>query len=295
MLGPVVAGEAPPPLNAPPGMLLWEAATAPEIPYTPDLLARGQKLYGIRCAICHGLDGQGKGPSSLYMRTPPRDFSRGMFKFRTSGDGEFPSDEDLFRTVTAGFPAYGMPSYRYLSEEDRWALAQYVKHLASMGLEESFKAYAREEGERFDPVSTRRIIALKTEPGPALVIPPEPADPDGQAIDRGKLLFEGKQYLCSTCHGVTGQGDGPSVVEGMKDSWGNPIRPRNLTLARAYRKSGWRPEDTVRRILLGVPGTPMPAAPNAVKTPEGVREVWDIARYVEHLSTEAQNEALNHP
>ena len=110
------------PLSGPPGLVQWEKVSADQTPASANLLARGKRLYSVRCATCHGSDGNGRGPASIFLDPPPRDFTRGSFKLRSTHPDGMPADMDLFRTITAGFPAFGMPSFVYLSEEDRWSL-----------------------------------------------------------------------------------------------------------------------------------------------------------------------------
>jgi cytochrome c oxidase cbb3-type subunit 2 len=217
------------------------------------------------------------------MDTLPRDFTKGVFKFRTTREG-MPTEEDLYRSITAGFPAYGMPSFVYLPNEERWALVHYVEELVRRGLEDKFRRMAEEEGEEYDS----ELVEEWLEPGSPIQLPPEPPGAELVAsVARGRELFKGQTYNCASCHGDSGTGDGPSAAD-LKDEWGNPIRPRDLTKGWVFRKSGWRTEDTVRVILYGIPGTPMPANTAATETPEGIRDVWDIARYIDHLMSDGE-------
>lgn len=261
--------------DAPAGMTLWSAVTGRESAASADeLLARGRQLYGIRCAICHGMSGAGDGPASLFMETQPRDFTRLTFKFRKSSRG-FPSDLDLFRSITAGFPAYGMPSFRYLSDEDRWSLVHYVKVLAREGWISEFR---EQEGSDFDAQEADEIVAERMKPGkPVTVGRPPPAA--AESLARGKVLYE---QSCLSCHGTTGRADGPSAPD-MKDDWGQPIKSHDFTLGRAFRKAGWRHEDLVRVLVTGLPGTPMPSYVELLADPNNLSEFWDLARYVEQL------------
>ncbi|MCH7590084.1 cytochrome c, partial [PVC group bacterium] len=124
--------------------IYWSDVGASKIPEVPELLALGKSIYGQRCAGCHGQNGLGNGSATAYMLTKPRDFSQGEFKLHTTMD--FPTDEDLFSTITVGFPAYGMPSYAYLSERQRWALVYYVKQLGRQGFKWALaKSSAKEQ------------------------------------------------------------------------------------------------------------------------------------------------------
>ncbi len=273
--------------RVPPGMVVWEAAGAEQTAESPELLAAGEALYSARCAICHGKRGDGEGPAARFMASKPRNFRRGIFKFGTVKPDGLPSDRDLFRSITAGFPAYGMPSYRYLSDRDRWSLVYHVKALVAAGVEEQFRHDAEEFDEDVDLDELREFVDSWIRPGTPLSAPPEPKGGDTDAVARGRKLFQADVYQCSRCHGPNGTGDGPSAKD-LEDAWGNPIRPRNYTLGLAYRKVAVRRQDVVRLILLGIPGTPMPSNSRPTESSQGTREAWDVAAYVEHLTAEAR-------
>lgn len=50
-----------------------------------DARARGSKIFGHYCQMCHGTEGQGDGPNSTFLETSPRDFTdREFWQKRTS-------------------------------------------------------------------------------------------------------------------------------------------------------------------------------------------------------------------
>lgn len=89
---------------------------------TPALLEKGKTSFTTNCATCHGDKGDGNGPAGQYMTPKPRDYSKDKFK---KGD----KVEQIFATVTSGLPGTSMVGFGHLSEEERWALAYYVKQL----------------------------------------------------------------------------------------------------------------------------------------------------------------------
>ncbi len=64
---------------------------------------------------------EGFGPAAVWAQAKPgeRDFTLGAYKFRTTGSGEPPTDEDLFRIVTRGVPGTAMSGWTTLSAEER--------------------------------------------------------------------------------------------------------------------------------------------------------------------------------
>ncbi len=227
-----------------------------------DLLPRGKAVYLRRCVGCHGEKGDGKGPSAPFLNPKPRDFTSGVFKFRsTSGGGStLPLDEDLFITVSHGLWGTPMPPWYEISVQERLAVIQYIKTFSDR---------------------------WKTDqPGAAIQIPDEPAV-TMESLARGKQQFD---TVCATCHGATGQGDGlpPGT---LSDTWGNPVNPANLTLpagAPGGVKLGHDGRHLYRTIETGVGGTPMPPFAGAF-TPE---QTWDLVHYVQSLRVDAHIASL---
>ncbi len=108
----------------------------PHVPWEhPGSVAMGRDIYAMACVMCHGVDGKGDGsvgPMLSPRRAPqPRDFTAGVFKFRSTPSGELPITADLYRTVTEGIAGRGgpltfgmrrhriMPSFRQMPEEQR--------------------------------------------------------------------------------------------------------------------------------------------------------------------------------
>src|SRR5262249_15005958 len=71
---------------------------AAQLGLTDERLAAGSKLFRERCQECHGLSGDGRGPTAPWLTPHPRDFRAGQFKFTSTG--KKPTRADLFRTLT---------------------------------------------------------------------------------------------------------------------------------------------------------------------------------------------------
>ena len=93
-------------------------------------LARGGAVYEASCAVCHGERGDGRGHAAHMFRIQPRDFTRGLFKFRSTPSGSLPTDADLLGTITRGLRWTAMIGRPDLPEPDRRAVVQYLKTLA---------------------------------------------------------------------------------------------------------------------------------------------------------------------
>src|ERR1041384_3257532 len=137
----------------------------------------GKALYEQHCAACHGLNGDGNGPASVWLFPRPRNFSAGLFKIQSNPAGSLPTDDDLLQTVTRGMPGSSMPSFTYLTEPQRRAAVQYVKFLT---------AYTDESGKRInrfeEAKANNRLL-------PPINVPPEPPV-TVQALAQGVALYQ---------------------------------------------------------------------------------------------------------
>jgi mono/diheme cytochrome c family protein len=224
--------------------------------------APGKIVYEQHCAACHGVTGDGNGPAAVWLFPKPRNFSSGLFKIQSTPSGSLPSDEDLFQTVTRGMPGSSMPSFTYLTDQQRTNVVQYVKDLTAVTDSSGKRANS------FEKAKTENQLAAPVQ------VPPEPAG-TLQALIQGKEMFTKLQ--CFTCHGETGAGDGPSALT-LKDNWGLPLHPRDFNTG-AFR-GGHTGRDLYLRIHNGMAGTPMPAFGEGVITPE---ERWSLVLYIQSL------------
>lgn len=273
--------------------LYWADVNMNKIPESPELLALGRTTYGQRCVGCHGQSGLGNGPAAAYLLTKPRDFSEGQFKLRTTMD--FPTDEDLYRTITVGFPAYSMPHFTYLPEELRWGLVYYVKQLGRQGFQRQMaKRLAQDELDvDLDSLTPgqeaelkERIAEIREESADIadflfepdrMVELPEPMPATAANLQRGKEVYS--ELECNKCHGDAGHGDGPSAQE-LTDDKGRQIWPRDFAMNGWYFKGGERPGDIFRVLLTGMPGTPMPSYDMGV---DSYNDLWNLSHYIRTL------------
>ena len=132
----------------------------------------GKALYQRYCIFCHGADGDGRGESAPYLNPKPRDFTKAVFKCRSTPSGSLPLDSDLYDTITRGIHASGMPSWKPLLKQERADLVAYIKTFSSSFQEEK--------------------------PGEPVVIPAEPPS-SPESVKRGADLFQSMN--CWACHG----------------------------------------------------------------------------------------------
>ena len=103
----------------------WGQSAPPK--KTPELLAKGKKLYEQNCMPCHGAKGDGKGPAGALLKPPPRDFNMPLSQW-THSKGDI---KKVFEVISKGIPNTAMVKWDQLSEQDRWALAYFVEGFAT--------------------------------------------------------------------------------------------------------------------------------------------------------------------
>ena len=69
--------------------------------------AAGKAVFMANCMSCHGMTGKGDGPVGKVLNPPPRDFSKGEFKFDADKSGEPGTDADLAMVIKKGPAQYG--------------------------------------------------------------------------------------------------------------------------------------------------------------------------------------------
>jgi len=222
-----------------------DTPVAPRPASTSATVAKGKQLFDANCIQCHGAEGKGDGYGAPFLVPPPRDLTGGQFKFRTTGGGQLPTDDDLFRTISRGANGTGMPPWKYLlNDDDRWALVEYVK--------------------TFDP-RFANARALK-----AMALPEAP----GRSRDavHGQAVYLKMQ--CEKCHGEDGRGVGPSS-NAMVDAKGRHVNALNFTQPAAYR-TGWTEREIIRTLETGMNGVPMPSFTGAMSK----QEEYDLVAYL---------------
>ena len=215
-------------------------------------LQSGRNLYLRHCMHCHGVSGDGAGPTAQYFKVKPRDYRQGVIKFSsTKASVSHPSRDDLFRIIKLGVPGTYMPSFMLLPDDEVNLIAEYVRWLAMRGeMERKLNAWLTTEYSQeavADASSASEIEAQfnsewaeeasgkieqfsgdvkfdweEAEKPESVVNPTVPRTPSSpESIARGRELFLSKDAKCASCHGQTGRGNGPST-ESYNDEPGKP-------------------------------------------------------------------------
>jgi mono/diheme cytochrome c family protein len=264
----------------------------------PATLARGSVLYREHCLHCHGVTGDGRGPTGKWVNPHPRDFRSGLFKFTTVNRVEKAtlkaSRGDLARTLRQGVEGTAMPSFGLLTEQQIQDLVSYVMHLSIRGETEirtvlgAFDAakmeMVDEDGlEEYVNKASRSVVkAWKDSQATAnwIPIPAMAFDPNDvankvklqESVQRGKKLFEDKKTNCNGCHVNYGR-----QAPYKADDWGTLSRPRNLT--QGIFRGGRRDSDLYARIHSGIVGSGMNNFGKDLKSDE----IWDLVNFVRVL------------
>ena len=218
-------------------------------PVRSDIVGRKNGLYREHCAHCHGVTGDGMGPTAAFLKPYPRDYRPGIFKFKSTERADKPTHADLLRILRNGIAGTSMPSFALLSEPQIDALVEYVKYLSIRGETELslMRAYFEldddaqgilPETREFLVDETLTPIAEKWKSAAAaqIVVPDMPADIDlAESIAKGKELFYGDKANCVKCHGVTGLGDGQA---NDYDDWSKAIVEINKEIKGGLAKAG---------------------------------------------------------
>ncbi|MDZ4688474.1 MAG: cytochrome c [Planctomycetaceae bacterium] len=101
-------------------------------------LQLGRQVYMKNCLHCHGVAGDGAGPTARYLNPKPRDYRLGLFKFTSTLAPERITRDDLHRVVKYGIPGTYMPSFLLLDKPgtgdvNTKAVIEYVRWLAMRG------------------------------------------------------------------------------------------------------------------------------------------------------------------
>ena len=215
-----------------------------------DGLQKGRDLYLKHCVHCHGVSGDGDGPTAPYLKPRPRDYRKGLFKFTSTKPGVRASRDDLFRVVKLGVPGTYMPSFMLLPDDEVASIVEFVRWLSMRGelesklvvqlsldfsetrLEDESAADVTAEFDAFRSSDLPDIVSSAgdelgadwsaPEDSENVVVPKEErVASSAESIARGRKLFLSEKTKCYSCHGETGAGNGTATEE-INDLPGQP-------------------------------------------------------------------------
>ncbi len=275
-------------------------------------------LYRRHCVACHGISGDGAGPSAAVLSPYPRDFRDGVFKYTSTRGGAKPVRENLARTLRNGIPGTAMPSQAKLPQAEIESLIEYVQYLSIRGQTELYLIAEAVDEDASRPLDLQAARAEGVAPAADSwraakkfkVLPPAPpptatSEERAALLARGREAFARKASRCVDCHGPEGRGDGPQAGA-LYDDWNKrklPATPAETRLLagrfllpiqslrpRNFRKGifhgGDRDIDLYLRIDLGIKGTPMPAFGPTPDSPGllGPEDIGSLVYYIRSLS-----------
>ncbi len=102
-------------------------------PYSEELVKKGKELFRVaKCVECHGLEGRGNGKKG-WEENFRDDWGNRIYPANYTYPWELRNGSDvrdIYRTITTGLNGTPMTSYQdSLSDEERWALAYFIKSL----------------------------------------------------------------------------------------------------------------------------------------------------------------------
>jgi mono/diheme cytochrome c family protein len=234
-------------------------------------------LYREHCAHCHGITGDGSGPTAEFLNPYPRDYRKGQFKFKSTPVGQKPTHADLKKIVLEGVPGTAMPSFKLLPDVEVESLVDYVKYLSIRGeverglLQASAdldptdknarlvsalppKAGEKEKAAQQEQVALVKDVvrtAVERWNGAAAAVTPIPARPNlseadlAKSIKHGRELFYGTIANCIKCHGDSALGDGQMTDY---DEWAKEFIAdgKDRRLVATYVSLGLLPPRTIR-------------------------------------------------
>jgi mono/diheme cytochrome c family protein len=234
-----------------------------------ETLNKGKQIYTEYCMACHGVKGDGKGVAAKAMKVPPRDFTKGVFKFGEVIAGELPHDKHFYKLLEKGLHGTAMLPWD-LTEGQMFAVVNYIKTFAPQVWEGKDKQLGEQIVITKDPFGAAHKMA---------------------AIKMGEKVYHG-EASCWSCHRaylprpelakVSGMDTGDIDAEAYKiklqeTEWGFKNIPPDFTWHTV--RSAETVEELYIRLVAGVGGTAMPSWKDTITD----EQIWAVAHYVKYL------------
>lgn len=127
---------------------------------TAETLNLGRLTYVEYCVSCHGPKGDGNGIAAKGLIPPPRDFTKGMYKFGKVPAGDLLHDEDLKESIRKGLNGTAMLPWD-ISEKRLDAVVQYIKTFSPKVWEAKDKSLGNKVELITDPYSANTNFAIE--------------------------------------------------------------------------------------------------------------------------------------
>lgn len=253
---------------------------------TPELIARGRKLFMENCVTCHGPNGQGNGIAASGLDPKPRNFTQATGWVH----GRLPSQ--VFGTLKTGVPGSAMASFATLPADDRWALVQYVLSLgppppsdtpdtlAKIGYGPKAPSGGQVQEAPTIPVdfALERMAQAFAPAAQEAPVPENELEEQRSASASGMTAVEATtepglyQMRCAGCHGDHGQGGIRVLAFGLN--------PRAYMTTRPFSSGSLSSAAGFNQIVInGLPGRSMPGYGQLT-----TEELTDLYRYVRSLT-----------
>lgn len=241
------------------------------------VLNRGHASYTRYCEACHGKRGDGKGPAAPGTVPPPRNFTKGYFKYVSVPAMRLPVDADLLRTMSTGISGSRMPPWDSIPESRRQDIVQYLKTFSK----------------RWHSESAGTPIPMRPDPW-------KPSQRRTAAVARGERIYHGVAQ-CWECHpSYQDRTTLVATLAQMRDlrrpKGAKPVRMRGRLwradvvptqygsllppdFLKAKPRGGDQLADLYRSIAAGIGGTPMPTWSEKLN----VQDLWAVVHYVKSL------------
>lgn len=187
---------------------------------------KAQGLYREHCVHCHGISGDGAGPTAMFLNPYPRDFRLGKFKFKSTPLFTPPTHEDLYKVLYNGIPGTAMPAFKRLPKEELDSLVDYVKYLTVRGKSErDLLAILMEEyDEKLDLIAT-------ADEKKAAEAAAEKAEADGAEAPLAPIFTQEEavaEVVGATVEKWLGAVDSVTVVPASPEWVANPSHPDHV-------------------------------------------------------------------
>ena len=93
---------------------------------SPEARVRGRAIFLDKCALCHGVDADGRGVRTQGLSGRPVNFRSAQWRARASAAG-------VYSVLQQGVRGTSMPAWPTLSEDQKWDVVAYVLSVAEDG------------------------------------------------------------------------------------------------------------------------------------------------------------------